>query len=514
MCVQSCATCFCFMTLRKVRDHFISTVSRLSQAVQHWSGGLDDLLIKLHVAAADTSPDLSSASHNNAVFKAFFSSSSVDDTTVSESGPISATPPAANDAAIRLWRSSSSCEANRHESCIDSPPYGHLLSGYLLSAATAASAIATEATLSVESQLTALAAAPPDEVFRKILSEKSPKSFGSDARSNTNLVAAAAFAAAAGTAIPQQFSLGSDRVLQPHHAPLWAESMGELAAGLICLQQLRGADTSTEDAQSFCDYASNMWSHSAIMSNYLNVTATLHRNPPSRIRMPAAAPQVTPDAWWLPDTGPVSVVVSEDAMWKCEWPELLGSAGTNVSWEAAARCATAKSKDAADFSPWKEEDLVSGACDALASGDMPTDLINIGGVEAVAEHVMYGTSGRVPLKIVEAIFAVSDTENLRGSFDGAVVRNGELLCDLLCNIGAGGGEGTFEAAVAALNCSDWMSLPLSLQALSYALSLYNSHASTPANPMSATPPPSPGLPRKTPTPTPRKISLASASADL
>jgi hypothetical protein len=492
----------------KVRDNFISTVSRLSRAVQRWNGSLEDLGLECGISVPQAFADDTSKALDDSVFKVFFNSSINDNSPALDVGLLDAGSAARSNAAIRSWKEGRSGEGSLDNGRPGAPPYAPLLSAYLIAAAAAAAAGAAAAD-SVASQLAQLASTPPSDVFRKILSEKStPRSLSSDSCSSSNgsnlsnLNAAAAFAAAAGAAIPQQFSLGADRVLQPHHAPLWAESMGELAAGLICLQQLRGPNTSAEDALSFCDQASKIWSHSGIMTNYLNVTATIHCNPPSRMRMPAASPEATQDAWWLPDIAPVSVVASEDSMWKSEWPELLGSSGINDSWDAAVRCVVAKAGDPVDFPPWREEALVSEACAQLVSGDMPNDLSNLGGVGAIAEHLISGTSGCVPLNIVEALFAVSDVVNTHGASGEAVgVRNGELLCDLLCNIGATGRDVAFEAAVAALNCSEWMSAPLSLQALSYALSLYPSNAGVPVNSASGTPPPSPALHRATPTPT-------------
>jgi hypothetical protein len=494
-----------FVTLLKVRDHFISTVSRLSQAIQRWNGSLEQLVVECGVAhgpAEDTSKAL-----DDAVFKAFFSSSLSYGSATSQSCTIESLSATYHSAAMRSWKEGRSGEAIADKSRLGAPPYAPLLSAYLVAAAAAAATGAAAADPAA-TQLAALASTSPSDVFRKILSEKSsPRSVGSDSCSSanngsgSNLNAAAAFSAAACAAIPQQFSLGADPVLQPHHAPLWTESMGELGAGLICLQQLRGCNTSAEDAQSFCDQVSKMWSHSGVMSNYLNLTATAHCSPPSRMRMPAASPEVTQDSWWLPDVEPVSVVASEDSMWKSEWPELLGSSGINDSWDAAVRRVNSKTGNSFDFPPWTEEALVSDACAQLASGEMPNHLMNIGGVAAVAEHLISGTSGCVPLKVVDALFAASDAESHRGtSVESAGVRNSELLCDLMCNIGAAGSNGAFEAAVAALNCSEWMCAPLSLQALSYAISLYPPEVTAPAKCVSKTPPASPAAPRRTPTP--------------
>lgn len=506
------------LTLAKVRDNFISTVSRLSRAVQRWNGSLEDLRLECGISVLQGFADDASKTLDDSVFKVFFGSSINDSSPALDIGLLDSGSAAHSNAVTRSWKDSRSVEGILDKGRPGAPPYAPLLSAYLVAAAAAAAAGVASAD-SIASQLAQLASTPPSDVFRKILSEKStPRSLSSDSCSSSNgsnlsnLNAAAAFAAAAGAAIPQQFSLGADRVLQPHHAPLWAESMGELAAGLICLQQLRGSNTSAEDALSFCDQASKLWSHSGIMTNYLNVTATNHCNPPSRMRMPAASPEATQDAWWLPDIAPVSVVASEDSMWKSEWPELLGSSGINDSWDAAVRCITAKAGDPVDFPPWKEEALVSEACAQLVSGDMPSDLSNLGGVGAIAEHLISGTSCCVPLNIVEALFAASDVVSTHStSVEGAGGRNGELLCDLLCNIGATGRDVAFEAAVAALNCSEWMSAPLSLQALSYALSLYPSNAGVPVNSVSGTmtPPPSPALHRATPTPTSGSRRLSS-----
>ena len=503
-------------TQLQVRGQFIATVSHLSQAVQQWTGCLEDLGLECGVAATHAPLDASAAAaHNDAVFKAFFSGSINSDNPGSDAVFIAAAPDAANDAAIRSWRESGSGDAI-HEKCRgEAPPYAPLLSAYLQTTAAAA-ATGAAAAAPVASQLASLAATPPSEVFHKILTEKSASSSGSTiggSSSSSNLSAAAAFAAAAGTAIPQQFSLAADSVLQPHHAPLWAESMGELGAGLLCLQQLRSSNTNSEEAQSFCDEASKLWSHSSVMTNYLSLTASITRTPPGRMRTPAASPEVTHDAWWLPDVESVSVVVAEDSMWKSEWQELGGSAGVASSWEAAVRHAAAQSGDDVHFPPWKEEALVQAACAQLVGGDMADDLCNIGGVGAVAEHIMSGTSGAVPLATVEALFAVSDVANQPGiGSESTGVSSGEVLCDLVCNVGGASGGGAFEAAVAALNCSDWLSPPLSLHALSYALSLYPSAPVIVASSMSMstpTPPPSPGLIRSTPTPPPRKSSLAS-----
>lgn len=497
----------------KVRDHFISTVSRLSRAVQRWNGSLENLGLECGVAQGHA--DGTSKAYDDAVFKVFFNSSVNDGSPAPSCDTIESLSATRNNTTIRTWKDGRVAEAVVDKIRLDVPPYAPLLSAYL-TAAAAAAATGTAAAEPVASQLAALASSSPSDVFRKLLSEKSTlRSSSNDSCSSAssncgNLDAAAAFAAAACTAIPQQFSLGADRVLQPHHAPLWSESMGELGAGLICLQQLRGSNTSTEDAQSFCDQAAKMWSHSAVMSHYLNLTATAHCNPPSRMRIPAASPEATHDAWWLPDVVPVSVVASEDSMWKSEWPELLGSSGINDSWSAAVRCVNANTGDPVDFPPWKEEALVSEACSHLVSGEMADDLTNIGGVAAVAEHLVSGTSGCVPLKIVEALFAVSDVGSHHGiGVESSGVRNSELLCDLMCNIGAAGSDGAFEAAVAALNCSEWMSAPLCLQALSYALSLYPSDSVIPVNVISETPPASPAFPRRAPTPTTSNRRLSS-----
>jgi len=228
------------------------------------------------------------------------------------------------------------------------------------------------------------------------------------------------------------------------------------------------------------------------------------------MRMPAASPEVTHDAWWLPDVAPIAAVVAEDSMWKSEWPELRGSAGTSSSWEAAARHATAESGDQSDFPPWKEEALVADTCAQLGGGEMAGDASSVGGVEAVAEHLMSGTSGGVPLAAVEALFALSDVMNRPGvGSESSGVCSGEVLCDLVCNVGTASGGGAFEAAVAALNCSEWLSPPLSLQVLSYALSLYPSTPVGRASDVAVTTPPLPGLLRATTTPPPRKSSLAS-----
>ncbi len=500
-----------FVTLWKVRDQFISSVSRLGQVVQNWNGNLDDLWLKCGGSEVHASFDGAAIAHNDAVFKSFFNSSTSDSTSPAHTFPISAVFPAANDAAIRSWREGSVGEGIRDPCSITAPPYIPLLCAYLTSAASAA-VTGAAATQPVVSQLAALAAAAPAEVFRKILSEKFASS-SDGGSSSSNVSAANAFAAAAGTAIPQQFSLGSTRILQADHAPLWRDSMGELGAGLLCLQQRRASGTSAADSQAFCDQASNMWSHCGILSNYLNLTASISSNPPSRMRMPAASPEVAVDAWWLPDVEPIATVVAEESMWKSEWPQLTGSAGTNHSWAAAFRCATSECGDPIDFSPWKEEQLVSEACAQLASGRLPSDLAHFGGIGAVAEQLISGTSGRVPLTLIEALFAELDFANPHGTgSESGVVARSELLCDLMCNIGAADGEG--KAAGVAINCSNMMPPPLSLQALSYALSLYPPNPILTANTTSTTPPASPSTTRKTPTPAPLRSSLASIDPDV
>ncbi len=448
-------------------------MSRLSQVIQNWNGSPEDSWFKCGFSEAHVALDLASTAHNDAVFNAFFNASSSSSISTPDAVTIAAVAPAANDSAIRSWREGSSGRAIQDKCFVQAPPYAPMLSGYLMSVASSA-ATGASATHPVVLQLAALAQTSPAEVFRMFLSQQSASSISSSSSSSssgTNSGAVLAFAAAARTRIPQHFSLVADPVMHADRA----ESLGELGAGLVCLQQLRGSNTSAKDAQLFCDQALKMWSHSGVLSNYLNLTATSSSCPPSRMRMPATSPEDTPDAWWLPDVAPVLLVVAEDSMWRSEWPELAGSSATNHSWAAAVRCATTKSGDPTEFPPWKEEALVSEACAELVSGNMPNHLADVGGVGAVAEHLISGTSGRVPLAIVEALFAESDASDHRtkGNESGGV-GNDELLCDLICNIIAADGDS--KAAGFAINCSEWMPTRLSLQVLSYALSLHPSSA--------------------------------------
>ncbi len=485
-------------------------MSRLSQVIQNWNGIPEDSWFKYGFSEAHASLDIASTAHNSAVFKAFFDSSSSSSALPPDAVTIAAVAPAANESAIRSWREGGNGRNIQDKCLVQAPPYASMLSGYLLSAASAAAAGAS-ATDPVVSQLAALARTAPTDVFRKFLSQQSKNSSSSSSGGSssssgssssgsgsicTDSGAVLAFAAATGARMPQHFSLVADPVMHADRA----ENMGELGAGLVCLQQLRGSNTSAKDAQSFYDQALKMWSHSGVLLNYLNVTAAITNCPPSRMRMPATSPEDTSDAWWLPDVASTLLVVTEDSMWKSEWPELLGSSGTSHSWAAAVRCATTKSGDPTEFSPWKEEGLVSDACAELISGNMPNDLVDVGGVVAVAEHLISGASGRMPLVMIDALVAELDVmKRLGKDRDSGGFGSDELLCDLICNIIASDVDGN--AAGFAINCSEWIPTRLSLEVLSYAISLYPSESIASANVTSAAPLAATNVYRQSPTPT-------------
>jgi hypothetical protein len=481
------------LTIAQAREHFISTVSRLSQVVQRWNGSMDDLFVE---CCGPSAPELVDcpAAYIDSIFEVFFSkTSNKSENQALGHGCVDLADSAAIDAAVRSWREGGSGNALPGNARHQAPPYASLLAVYLVTAAKAATAGPADSS-PLSSQLADLASTHPSEVFNRILSRKFSRencnSSSINSSTNDDLSSAAAFAAAAGVAIPQQFSLGARDVLQPHHAPLWAESMGEMGAGLICLQQLRWSHTGPDDFQSFLQQASNLWSHSGILSNYLNLNASIIHSPPSRIRMPAASSQVTSDAWWLPDVAAVSVVAAEDSMWSSEWPELCSNIATTNSWEAAFRFASTKRCcDEVDFSPWSEEKLVSEACSHLVGGDVADDLRSVGGYGSVAEFLICGTSSGVPLPIIESLFAASDVACVSGiASDSSGAANEELLCDMVCNVGAAGGDVAFSVAVAALNCSECMSSSLALQVLSFALSLYTARTTTSIDSDSAAPP--------------------------